>query len=225
MASANSRSPNPIDPETEALIAEARNPETPMARLWASFNYSSEVRHALLDNPNLCPVGRDGQLDALLFTWMAHDYPDEVSRHPAFVLHALIEPTHEMIRVIQEVASKTSDIGLIEHFFSSQWSSSVDVRVAVAKNPHTPESILQILASEVTERERSVREAVTENPRVPENLLRSMIKEKNESSWPVRHRAKVAIARLFGQREHGSRGTSKACTTLEMGTCASAPRM
>jgi len=187
MASSRSRQPNPIRLDLEALVAEARDPNTPFERLMALVGHPEEdVRRALLDNPNVCPTDEDGKLTTDLLEKLAKEFPEEVAVHPLFVLHALVEPDDEMKVVVVHVVRRTADVGLIETLLRSWGPPHWRVRQGVAMNPNTPEDTLRLLGNEVTESEEYVRLAVARNPTTPVDTLRALGNEATELVWYVR---------------------------------------
>ncbi len=186
------RKANPVSPELKALIKKAKDPKTSFKQLGKLQKHSEvEVRRALLDNPNLVPTQDDGTLDTSLLQQLAKEFPEEVAVHPAFVLHALVEPDDEMKGVVVHVAQRTKEVGLIETLLRSWGPDDWYVREAVARNPTTPPDVLRSLGNEETESRVWVRKAVAENPSTPEDLLRSLGNEATESMGTVRQ----AVAR------------------------------
>jgi len=187
MASSVSRKANPVNPEVEVLVAEARDPNTPFARLVDLREHPEvEVRRAVLDNPNLVPIEEDGKLTTGLLWKLAEAFPEEVASHPAFVLHALVEPDEAMKGVVREVVGRTADAGLIETLWRTWGPHSWRVRRAVARNPNTPPEVLRLLGNEATESTWRVREAVASNPNTPPDVLRILGNKATESEGNVR---------------------------------------
>jgi len=188
MASSSPWKANPVSPELETLIKEARDPNTLYDQLEELLDHpEAEVRRALLDNPNVCYVDGDGRLDAYLLGGLAKEFPEEVATHHLFVLHALIEPNEEMIGVVKEVAQRTVDVGLIEQLWRTWRHFHFSVLRAVARNPKTPVDLLRILANKSTEPQSSiVRTTVAENPSTPVDVLRLLGNEKTEVDLLVR---------------------------------------
>jgi len=185
---------NPISLDLEALIAEALDPNTPFGRLEELTEHPEiNARRAVLDNPNLVPTQEDGTLNTSLLLALAREFPEEVAVHPAFVLHALVEPNQEMLGVVVEVVRRTADVGLIETLLRTWGPHSLYVRQAVARNPTTPEDTLRLLGNKKTESVGYVRKAVAANPNTPVDLLRLLGNSKTESEWQVR--ASVAANR------------------------------
>ncbi len=185
---------NPISFNEDLLVTEARDPQTPMQRLWTIYDYQrGKFRPVLLDNPDLCPIGKNGKPQIALLKALAEEFHEEIAQHPTFVLNAIVEPIHDMEMVVLEVAQRTSDLGLIEQLLTNFWASSIDVRVAVAKNPNTPEVVLENMSTKEMESNPLVRQAVAKNPNVSERVLRKMIRKEIEPSWGVRHIAKTSL--------------------------------
>jgi len=181
------RKANPVSPDLEVWIEEARDPATPFERLEALQKHPEvEVRRALLDNPNVCPTNEDGTLTTGLLWNLAQEFPEEVAGNPTFVLHALVEPAKAMEWVVIEVVRRTADVGLIEQVWRSWGPPHWRVRRAVAQNPHTPEDTLRLLGNEATEPDEDVREAVAMNPSTPQDTLRLLGNEETESEGDVR---------------------------------------
>ncbi len=138
--------------DLEALVAEASNPTTSFGRLVELQCYSKEeVRRSLLNNPNLCPIQKNGRINVYVMEKLVEDFPEEVAGHPAFVLHALIEPNQWMKVVVIEVVKRTVNVGLIEHVWRTWGPSEWGIRQAVAKNPSTPAEILRSLGKSQSE--------------------------------------------------------------------------
>lgn len=205
-------------------LEEANDSNTSWSRLWTLFKLrEGEVLRALLDHPNLCPTDDQGHLDTRLLLEMAKELPEEVALHPAFVLHALIEPNDEMEDVAGVIAKRTTNVGLIEallaawvdswmiahsvasnpstpeyvirHLYNeSKDPSDWDVREAVASNPSTPEDLLRLLGNPKTEAESLVRLAIASNPKAPNNLLENMCDSGTESEIKVSLAAQKALA-------------------------------
>jgi len=168
-------------------FTEARDPATPFQCLMALTKHPEvEVRHALLDNPNVLPTDEDGKLTTSLLEALAREFPEEVTVHPTFVLHALIEPAKEMGEVVVHVVGRTTDVGLIEHVFRTWRLDDWRVRRAMAQNPNTPPDTLRLLSNEATESNGYVRRAVARNPNTPVDTLRLLGNRGTESSWYVR---------------------------------------
>jgi len=180
--------------ELEALVAKARDPSTTFERLEVLVEHSEEdVRRAVLDNPHVCHTDEDGTLDTSLLETLAKSFPEEVAAHPAFVLHALVEPYEAMKGVVREVVRRTADAGLIDHVLRTWGPDDWRVRQAVAWNPNTPLDTLRLLGNEVTESDWYVRKAVARNPNTPPDVLRTMGNPKTESNWEVRDAAQKAL--------------------------------
>jgi len=196
MAASSPWKANPVAPELEVLVAEARDPNTPFGRLEVLAEHPEvEVRRALLDNPNVCPTDEDGKLTTGLLLALVREFPEEVAAHPLFVLHALIEPDDEMRWVVVEVVGRTTDVGLIETLWRTWGPPHWRVRQAVAENPNTPLDVLRLLGNEATESEWNVREAVAQNPSTPPDVLRALGNEETEDDWVVRRSAQEALAK------------------------------
>ncbi len=177
-----------MNSELEALVQEARHPATSFERLMALVKHPKvKVRRALLDNPNVCPTDEDGTLDTSLLEALAKEFPEEVAVHPLFVLHALVEPTEFMQRVVRHVVKRMKDVKLIETLFHRWGHENSLVRSAVAANPNAPVDLLLLLGNPETELWWSVRKAVAGNPSVPIHLLRTLGNEATEGEDDVRH--------------------------------------
>lgn len=171
------------------FISEARDPRTFLNRLWELFDHPEvEVRQALLQNPNLCTIMSDGTINTVLMAELAKEFPEEVAKHPLFMLQALIEPTTEMIFVAEEVLKNTSDVGLIQQLFK-MYCAMENMRIAVAKNKNTPVDILRCLGDKNTETSWRVRREIASNPSTPEDLLRALGNPENEPVDTVRREA------------------------------------
>ena len=175
-------------------IQESTHPETTFVLLVELFQLADfQTKRAILNHPNVLPTNEDGTLNASLLAELAQEFPEEVARHPLFVLHALVEPDEEMEGVVREVVQRTADVGLIEQVLRSWGPDSWGVRRSVAKNPTTPLNVLRTLGNEVTESDWYVRKAVTSNPNTPPDVLRTMGNPKTESNWEVRDAAQKAL--------------------------------
>ncbi len=219
MASSRSRRPNPMSPEVEALVTEARDPNTPRDRLWELFDQpqqSNELRRALLDNPNICPVEEDGSLNTILLGRLAEIIPNDVAQHPVFVLHAIVEPKDEMCVVAATVAAISTDGDTISHlvnnygvetgflrdvvrnphvpirilreFAKDKRASHWEVRKNIANNSKTPADVLKILGDPRIEPEKSVRSSVATNPNTAADLLSILGSPLTEPEAEVRFR-------------------------------------
>jgi len=187
MASSSPWKANPVSPELEVWIEEARDPATPFERLEELAEHPErEVRRAVLDNPNLVLTQEDGKLNLRLLEKLAREFPEEVAVHPTFVLHALIEPDEAMGEVVVEVVGSTKEVGLIETLWRTWGPDSWEVRQGVAVNPNTPLDVLRLLGNEATESSRTVRKAVAKNPNTPPDVLRTLGNEETESEGDVR---------------------------------------
>jgi len=181
------RKANPIEPELKALIKKAKDPKTSFKQLGKLQEHPKvEVRRALLDNPNVCPTDEEGTLTTSLLEKLACEFPEEVTGHPLFVLHALVEPDEAMRRVTIKVVGRTKEVGLIETLLRSWGPDDWYVRRAVAQNPNTPLDTLRLLGNEATEPDWEVREAVARNPSTPLDTLRILGNKATESWWNVR---------------------------------------
>lgn len=207
-----------MTPEIEALIAEARDPNTSRDRLWELLDLSNDdVRRALLDNPNVCPTNDDGTVNTIFLNRLAEVIPEDVEAHPVFHLHAFIEPVEEMTVVAATIASRTTNKELILQLvktFAGQGTGFLrsvvlnphapeevleelakdkremfwEVRKNIAKNPGTPARVLWILGDPRVESESTVRASVAENPSTPEDLLKVLGNQRTEPSMDVRFR-------------------------------------
>ena len=211
------RKANPVSPELKALIKKAKDPKTSFKQLGKLQKHPEvEVRRALLDNPNLCPTNEDGKINTSLLETLAREFPEEVTAHPAFVLHALVEPDDEMLGVVIKVVRRTADVGLIETLLRTWGPDSLYVRKGVAVNPSTPLDVLRLLGNEVTESMWFVRAAVAENPNTPVDTLRILGNEATESSWLVRQAVAQNpstppdVLRLLGNKKTESVGYVRA---------------
>lgn len=188
MASSTLRKTNPVTPEIEVLIAEARDPKTPFKRLNELVEHTEkEVRRAALDNPNICPTRECGGHNTYLLVDLAREFPEEMAAHPLFLLYGLIEPIDEMKEVIEEVVERTKDVGLIERVLSTWGKDLWTTRQSVASNANTPERILRMLGNETTESDWEVRQAVAKNLSTPGDVLRILGNPKTESDGRVRN--------------------------------------
>lgn len=187
LASQSSRSSNPVDPGVEILVAEARDPKTPFERLQELVSDPEEqVRRAVLENTNLCPTDEDGTPYPELLAHLAGEFPEEVALHPAFALHALIEPNNAFEGVVTEMVERTNDAGLIARLWTTWGTSSSNMHLAFAGNPNTPKDILRTLGSPNVKSENYVRISVAKNPNTPEDTLRFLGNETTESNEDVR---------------------------------------
>lgn len=192
----------------------ARDPRTHWERLLTlAYCDEVEVRRALLDNPNLCPIQEDGKIKPDILVSLASEFPEEVSRLPLFVLHALVQPVDEMQLVVFEVISRTTDHELARTLFSlhgrywkiqyylakstrahtgllhslfDTYGSDHQIRSLLARNPKTPLSILRKLGNKLTEPSEIVREEVASNPSATEDILHTLGRMSTEPEYTVR---------------------------------------
>lgn len=173
-----------MSPDLENRIAEAKDPNTSMARLWVLQQASEiEVRRAILDNPNLV-YAHDG-LHVNLLISLAKEFPEEVAEHPLFLLHALIEPNLDMTGVVAEIVSRTNDSELIRNLFSIYQGDDA-LRREFAKSPKTPLDVLRFLGNQTSELDWTVRVLVASNPNATEDILRVLGNPLTEPDWRVR---------------------------------------
>jgi len=100
-------------------VLKAQDPETPWKRLWTlSKHKDREVRKALLQNPALCPVDDQGDVNTGLLLDLAFDFPDEAAEAPAFVLHAFYGDPKPMLRVIRRMVDYMKDPERVRSMFS-----------------------------------------------------------------------------------------------------------
>lgn len=205
-----------------SAIKAAASPDTSVNRLLElSRQASKEVWLALLNNPNLCPIQANGGVYFFLLQSLSENIPEEVSRHPLFLLYSIIEPHRDIWVTVSNVIEKISDGELIRVLWKN-YEDSLLVRSGAASNPHAPKDLLQhmacrsnepdeyvrirvaknksaleetlrILGSESTESFWEVRLAVASNTSTPEDVLRSMCNEQTESDVDVRQAAQKAL--------------------------------
>lgn len=188
----------------EAMIAEASHPGTNRKRLWKLFDQgNAQVRRSLLNNPNLCPIDEDDRLDTSLLITLAKEFPEEVAANPIFVLHALIEPNHDMDEVVFYVAKLIKDVAILDLLFRTHGTSCSPVRRAMARNTATPVEILRVLGNETTEPDDEIRILVAVNTNSTEDILLILKDIKTESSSTVRSVAE----NTYRARSHVASGT------------------
>lgn len=175
-------------------LEEARNPTTAHRRLVELFQErDAAIMRALLENPNLCPIKKDGKLDASLFEWLAEKFPEEITQHPGFVLHALIDAKEDLLWTVMNVVERSKDGAMIERLLSLYGASNDMVRAIAATNLHCPEPILRVLGHESTETCWMVREAVAKNSNTPEDVLRRLKDHEVEPCKYVNQAAKITM--------------------------------
>jgi len=202
-------SPNPVKAKKPSrYVLEAANPETPWDGLWILAEHKDrEVRKAVLQNPALCPVDDQGNINIDLLLDLAAEFPDEAAEAPAFVLHAFYGDPKPMVDVIRRIVSHTKDPERVRSLLSLFGPLDEDIRwiaaykkvtpheilrelaeewpLAVASNPNTPPDVLRELAKEVPG-------TVAENPNAPPDVLRDLLHHQNQ--W-VREEAKKYLSR------------------------------
>lgn len=177
------RSP-PLNTMPEFLI-EARDPETSAERLGELWKLGDkDLRRAILDNPNICPI-IDGEPRIGLLWRLSREFPEEVSHTATFVFHVILEPHKKMKLVLAEVLSHTKDIGLI-HLAWNQWREHWQVRESMAKNPNTPAEILHALGNRENEPIQTVIFYACLNPNTPKEVLRILGNPTKEPDWTIR---------------------------------------
>jgi len=174
MSQSPTRSENPVKPKKPSrLLLEAANPDTPWKRLEALAKHKDpEVRRAVLQNPALCPVDDQGNVDIDLLYHLAGEFPDETAEAPAFVLHAFYGDPTPMLRVIQRIVYRTKDPERVRSTLSLFGQLDPLIRNSAANNQMTPPEILRELAEEWPEE-------VAKNSNAPPDLLRELVEE-----WP-----------------------------------------
>jgi len=181
------RSENPVKAKKPSrLLLEAANPDTPWQRLEALAKHKDlEVRRAVLQNPALCPVDDQGNVDIYLLYHLAGEFPDEAAEAPAFVLHAFYGDPTPMIRVIQQIVSRTKSPERVRSMLSLFGPLDEDIRWSAASSQVTPPEILRELAAEWPQ-------TVASNPNTPPDVLRKLLQHQDE--W-VRDKAKENLSR------------------------------
>jgi len=173
MSQSPTRRENPVDPAIDPLLLEAANPETPWQRLEVLAKHKApEVRRALLQNPALCPVDDQGDVDTHLLFDLAMEFPDEAAEAPAFVLHAFYGDPLSVIDVIKRIASYTKNPDLILFIASNYGHIEPYVNTYISRNQYTPPEIL-------TELSESYPRSVAQNRNTPPETLQKLSK-----NWP-----------------------------------------
>jgi len=173
MSQSPTRRENPVDPAIDPLLLEAANPDTPWKRLYEIARHRDrEVKQALLQNPNLCPIDDKGNVNTGLLLDLAFKFPDEVAESPAFILHAFYGDPTPMLRVIERIVYKTKSPERVRSMLSLFGSLLEDIRWNASRNEVTPPDILRELAEEFPR-------AVVFNPNAPPEVLRELA-----AKWP-----------------------------------------
>jgi len=164
---------------------EAANPDTLWKRLWILAEHEDrEVRRAVLQNPALCPVDDQGNVKTGLLYQLAAEFPDEAAEAPAFVLHAFYGDPTPMIRVIQQIVSRTKSPERVRSMLSLFSQLDPWIRGSAANNSVAPPDILRDLAKDWSQ-------TVASNPNVPPDVLRELL--QHHDRW-VRDYAKENLS-------------------------------
>jgi len=125
------------------------------------------VRRALLQNPALCPVDDQGNINIDLLYHLAEEFPNETAEAPAFVLHAFYGDPTPMIDVIKNILSYSKNPKLIGSILFNFAHLNKYIESRAASNRFTPQYILRDLS-------QYNQALVASNPNSPPDVLRTL---------------------------------------------------